>query len=144
MQDPIEHTAALGLKNEDLCELVEDSRSEAHQKAGGAEEMKEEWKKENVHGPCLRRRRGRTKGAETDLVIGEDFRRKTEANIESEEDSEQKIPGWHVVRRRRRTEAEEALVPGEDSPKDSDSSLILIHCDSLSQGARRRKNRGQT
>ena len=117
----------------------EDSRSEAHRKAGGAEEMKEERKQGNVHGTCLRRRWRRTKGAETDLVIGEDFRRKTEANIESEEDSGQKKPEWHVVRRMRRTKAEEALVPDEDSLKDSDSSLSLIHCDSLWQGATRRK-----
>ena len=41
------------LKNEDLCELVEDSRSEAHRKAGGAEEMKEERKNGSMHGPVF-------------------------------------------------------------------------------------------
>ena len=128
------------MKNEDHCDLVEDPRSEVHRKAEGVEEVKKESKKVNVHGSCLQSRWRRAKSAETDLVIGKDFHKKTEAKIELEEDSGQKEPEWQVVRRRRRTKAEERLVLDEDSQKDSHSSLSLIHCDSLWQGVRRRKS----
>ena len=55
-------------------------------------------------------------------------------------------PEWQVVMRRRRTKAEERLVLDEDSQKDSDSdsSLSLIHCDSLWQGVRRRRKSQRT
>ena len=88
---------------------MEDSRSEAKRKAR-VEEVKTERRKGNVHGSCLQRSWRRTKSAETDLVIGEDFQRKTEAKIESEEDSGKKDTEWQLVKKRKRTKAEERHV----------------------------------
>ena len=48
--------ATAELKNEDLCELVKGSRSEAYRKIEKAEEVKKEQDKGSVHGSCLRRR----------------------------------------------------------------------------------------
>ena len=111
---------------------METSRSEIHEKSETAEEAKKELRSSNI-----RIRWSRTKNAETQLIIGEDFHKKAEAVIEVGKGSGQREPGRQIVRRRR-TEAKGRKDAEEDSFKDNDSSVGIVHCDPLCQSVGKR------
>ena len=80
------------------------------------------------------RRRWRTTKVHTELISGDGFHRKTEAEI-----GERHEPGWQTIRRRRRTKAEGGRDTDDASLRDSDSSVNVFRCDSLCRVVGRRK-----
>ena len=79
-----------------------------------------------------------TKKIHTELISGDDFQRQTEAEI-----GEQQEPGWQMIRRRRRSKAEDGRgnVDASVRERDSDSLVDVIRCDSFCKvvGGRKRQ-----
>ena len=85
----------------------------------------------------VRRRWSNTKKIDTELISGDDFHRKTDAEI-----GERQELGWQMIRRRRRSKTEKGQGTVDPSSREGDSDspeADVIRCDSLCGVVERRK-----
>ena len=105
----------------------------------------DEEEKERTSSSYVRRRCCNMKKQHTELIFGEDFQRKTEAKIGTEEDKGREKPDWQIVRRRRRTRSAQGQCTDHVSLRNDDvSSVHLNCCDSLRRNLEEERDRERT